>query len=370
MEINDKLEQYYSKDLIKINILLNKIDNLKYEVEHGDTHFLCDISGVCEVEKVDDDADCDIGSCFFCGTELRRVNDDWYHNTAFDDNYHLIDSSYQTHNYMGSKAGQPRSVEERNLEDVEDELNKYNKLKIKQFALFGNPVSHSESPRIYNRLFVEKESLSSYVAKEVNGIRDIANQINNFDAVNITYPFKEVATNIVDDLTYYAEVTSSVNLIKKDGRKLIGYNTDGIGFSNTIDKLNQRILIIGAGSTAKVSAIVLKENGHSVYIVNRSQKNLEFFKEYGIHTFLSKNMPIEKFDIIVNMTNAGLEDNELPLEKEKLIELIKLSSKGIDLIYNKKTPFLALFEEYGKEYEDGKRMLLSQAIENMKIFFK
>ena len=133
---------------------------------------------------------------------------------------------------------------------------------------------------------------------------------------------------------------------------------------------NQRILIIGAGSTAKVSAIALKENGHSIYIVNRSQKNLEFFKEYGIHTFLSKDMPIEKFDIIVNMTNAGLEDNKLPLEKDKLIELIKLSSKGIDLIYNKKTPFLALFEKYGKEYEDGKRMLLSQAIENINIFFK
>jgi len=369
MEQNKNLEQYFSKDLFKINNLLHRIDELKTEIEYGHSHFICDIHGICEVTQQDDEDDSDIGSCFFCGTELRRVNGDWYHNTAFDDNNNLIDLTYQTHNYAGSQPGEPTTEEERELVEVQEQLAKYDHLKIKQFALLGNPVSHSRSPSIYNRLFKEAGMLHSYIAKEVNGIRDIANELKNFDGVNITYPFKEVAINLVDELSADAKEIGAINLIQRKNGKLIGFNTDGVGFANTIDKHYNKILILGAGSTAKAAALALKEDGNTVIVTNRSANSFQFFQDNGIPFYLHKDLPLEKYDLIVNMTSAGLDNDLLPMDKDILSQLIKLSSKGIDVIYNKKTPFLTLFEKCGKEYEDGSKMLLSQAEENFNVLF-
>jgi len=370
MKQNKDLEKYFSKELFEINDLLNKIETMEYEVEYGDSHFICDIHGICEVEKDDDEGSYNIGSCCFCGTELRRVNGEWYHYSAFDDEWNLIDENYQTHGYNGFQHGEPTTEEERELFDLRKKLEKYEHIKNKSFALFGNPIKHSASPSIYKQLFNEENVIASYDLFEVDTVREIKEKLIGLDGANITYPFKEDVINILDELYDYSFLTKSVNMIKKIDGKLIGFNTDGLGFANTIKEHNQKILIIGSGSTAKVSALCLRNIAHDVTITNRSKNGRDFFIENGFDFYLNEDLPIEKYDIIVNMTSAGLNDLNFPMNKEKLIELVKLSSKGIDVIYNKTTPFLNLFKEFDKEYEDGKKMLKSQAIENMKIWYR
>jgi len=375
MDIHKDLQKYFSKELLEINKLLHEIERVKYEVEHGDSHFICDIHGICEVEKYDEEGSSDIGSCCFCGTELRRVDGEWYHYSAFDDNDLLIDKDYQTHGYNGFQHGEPTTEEERELESLKEKLNKYDFMKDKDFMLFGNPVKHSESPRIYQRLFKEKEVSATYGTKEVNTPLQIYNELKELDGANITYPFKDKVLNLVDYMDDYAENVGAINVIKRKGNKFIGYNTDGIALAKTIRETNQNILIIGAGATSKAVSLVLSDFEHNVTVVNRNSSPIknklreEYFNKFGIDFFIENKLPIQHFDIIINTTSAGLKDEEYPLSIDLLKKLISLSNRGIDVIYSKETPFMKLFKENNKEIENGKAMLVQQAIENMNIWY-
>lgn len=243
----------------------------------------------------------------------------------------------------------------------------------KYLTIFGNPVSHSISPLIHNHTIKALNETGCYGRMELkNGskIREKFFELDIFGA-NITVPFKEDAYMACDEIYGIAKEIKAVNTIIKRENKLLGYNTDAPGFYEMIKEFSdiQNALILGAGGTSKAISSILRQNKIEPTILNRSEKRLEYFKTNGFQTFSWSNFQKNSFDIIINTTSAGLNDNNLPLEEKLLSELIESSKYCIDVIYNKTTPFLKLSKKFNKIHKDGSEMLLYQAVLAFEIFF-
>jgi shikimate dehydrogenase len=116
--------------------------------------------------------------------------------------------------------------------------------------------------------------------------------------------------------------------------------------------------------------VILKEAGYEVTILNRSSKRLERFKAEGFKTYTFEDFSAQPYDLIINMTSAGLEDDFLPCPQYILAEIIPTADACIDVIYGKETPFLKLAKLYHKPTKDGSDMLLYQGIIAFEYFTK
>jgi len=236
---------------------------------------------------------------------------------------------------------------------------------VKNFTIFGNPVAHSKSPQIHNSAFGGlgvDANYSKTLLKDGSKLRDKFFELD-IDGANITVPHKEEAFRICDELDSFAQKVGAVNTIIKKDNKLYGYNTDALGFLKAISLFNidiKTILIIGAGGTSKAISKILQDEGYIVTILNRSASRLEDFKDFKRYTF--EDFKPQKYDLIVNSTSAGLEDNSLPAPKDILENLLSNAKASVDVIYGKETPFLKLSKEFNLPSKDGADMLLFQAV--------
>lgn len=240
-------------------------------------------------------------------------------------------------------------------------------LEKKLFLIFGNPVSHSKSPLMHNLSFQNlgvNSCYSKYKLEDENQLRDIFFNLD-ISGANITVPFKKKAFDICDYTDSYSKKFNSVNTIIKKYDKLFGYNTDALGFLESISHIpkNSKILILGAGGTAQSTSIILRENNYLVTILNRGRERLNIFKNNGFQTYTFEDFPSDgQYDLVVNMTSAGLKDNLLPAPIEILNQIIPKSKICIDILYGKNTPFLEISKKYGKKIQNGSNMLLFQGI--------
>ncbi len=236
---------------------------------------------------------------------------------------------------------------------------------MKQFTIFGNPVAHSKSPKMHNSAFNGLNFDANYsktLLKDSSQLRDKFFELD-IDGANITVPHKEEAFKICDELDSFAQKVGAVNTIIKKDNKLYGYNTDALGFLKAVSLFDidiKTILIIGAGGTSKAISKILQDEGYIITILNRSASRLEDFKDFDRYTF--DNFKPQQYDLIVNSTSAGLEDDYLPAPKEILEELLSNAKASIDVIYGKETPFLKLSKEFNLPLKDGSDMLLFQGV--------
>ena len=207
-------------------------------------------------------------------------------------------------------------------------------------------------------------------------LKDGSQIINRFkslqlDGANITVPHKEYAYELCDELDEFAKSIGAVNTLVKKEKKIIGYNTDAPGFYKAIESFGEikSALILGAGGTAKAIATILKKNSIHVEVLNRSKNRLEYFEQNGFLSFCWNEFKPKSYDLIINTTSAGLSDTNLPLDKEILNLLMSKSKFAFDVIYNKKTPFLALAKQNSLIYKDGSDMLLYQGVLAFNLFF-
>ena len=238
------------------------------------------------------------------------------------------------------------------------------------FAIFGNPVSHSKSPLMHNLSFQGLGFDACYARYQLEDGSKLKETFFDLKlkGINITVPHKEHAYAACDVLDPFAKKVGAVNtIIEKEG-KLYGYNTDAPGFLKAISEFREikKVLFLGAGGTAKSTSVILKEAGYEVTVLNRSEGRLTYFKEEGFESytfedFLSRSSHAS-YDLVINMTSAGLEDESLPAPKEILDTVIPTAKACVDVIYGKETPFLKLAKSYNKATKDGSDMLLYQGI--------
>ncbi len=234
------------------------------------------------------------------------------------------------------------------------------------FAIFGNPVSHSKSPLMHNLAFKGlgySGCYGRYRLEDGERLREAFFALG-LKGINITVPHKEHAYNACDILDDFAKKVGAVNTIVEKEGKLYGFNTDAPGFLKAIGEFEsvKTVLFLGAGGTAQSTAVILKEAGYNVTILNRSAPRLEKFVNEGFETSTFETFIPKSYDLVVNMTSAGLEDESLPAPKTILDKVIPSAKACVDVIYGKETPFLKLARSYGKPTKDGSNMLLYQGI--------
>ena len=247
----------------------------------------------------------------------------------------------------------------------------------KLFAIFGDPVSHSRSPLMHNSVFKHLNYPACYTRvhlKDGSKLRETFFALG-LSGANITVPHKEAAYKACDEIRGFAENVGVVNTIINENGKLIGYNSDALGFMLAIDEFRKNFnekptaLVIGAGGTGKALAEILTTDLIDVTVLNRSDKSAEFFKQLNIKYFTHRDFKItQKYDLVVNTTSAGLKDEELPAPKKMIEEILDNTSFVADAIYGKLTPFLKLAQEKNITFKDGADMLLGQGVLANELF--
>jgi shikimate dehydrogenase len=240
------------------------------------------------------------------------------------------------------------------------------------FSIFGNPVSHSRSPLMHNSVFKNLNYNACYTRTH---LEDGSKLKETFFALglkgaNVTVPHKEAAFNACDEVRGFAKTVGVVNTLINENGKLIGYNTDADGFMYAIEEFSdiKKILVIGAGGTAKALCARFKQESINVSVLNRSASRLSYFDELSCATYTWKNFKLEKYDLVVNTTSAGLKDEELPAPKELVESILQNTNYVADAIYGKLTPFLQLAKEKNITYKDGADMLLGQGVLANELF--
>ncbi len=234
------------------------------------------------------------------------------------------------------------------------------------FAIFGDPVSHSKSPLMHNLAFRGLGYSACYNRYRLEKGERLKKTFFDLKlkGINITVPHKEHAYHACDELDPFAKKVGAVNtIIEKEGR-LYGYNTDAPGFLKAISEFSEvrTVLFLGAGGTAQSTSVILRDEGYEVTILNRSKGRLERFVQEGFKTATFEDFSPRSYDLVINMTSAGLEDEDLPAPMDILETVIPPSKACVDVIYGKETPFLKLARSYGKPVKDGSDMLLYQGI--------
>jgi len=243
---------------------------------------------------------------------------------------------------------------------------------MKLFAIFGDPVSHSRSPLMHNSVFKNLNYKACYTRVHLKDGTKLRETFFNLklSGANITVPHKEEAYKACDEIRGFAKKVGVVNTIINENGKLIGYNTDADGFMFAIEEFKtvKKVLILGAGGTAKALASRFLEDNFDVSVINRSEGRLTHFKEIGCKTFSWESYQVDSYDLVVNTTSAGLKDEELPAPKEIIESLLDNTKFVADAIYGKLTPFLKLAQSKNITFKDGADMLLGQGILANELF--
>lgn len=244
------------------------------------------------------------------------------------------------------------------------------------YLLFGNPVNHSKSPIIYNYFEKYTNFKCNYHTKCVEKKLFLKNVLNFFKihgkGANITTPFKEEAYKLSNIVTRRAQITRSVNVLKKiSNNKILGDNTDGIGLLYDLRRLNfiqsrKKILLIGAGGAAKGIIPNLLSLNCSIDIVNRTFSrayNLAtYFKNLGnINAIKSSDLKVLNYHLVINATSFGIyKKSDFFISN---IIFYPERTMFYDLYYeNNLTEFLKWCTNQGAiYYSDGIGMLVSQA---------
>ncbi len=249
------------------------------------------------------------------------------------------------------------------------------------YAVFGNPISHSKSPRVHS-LFAQQFGINlQYNAVQVD-MGGFAQAVSGFQAsgglgANVTIPFKSSAWNLAEKLTDRANIAQAVNTLSLDGQ-IAGDNTDGIGLIRDIEQnlglpINgANVLLIGAGGAARgVVGPILECHPATLTIVNRSvDKAVELAQRFDQLGNVSgggfDRATGSQYDIVLNCAATEL-SADLPAVSPMVFGTVQIA---YDLMYSATpTRFQKWAEQNGaKTSSDGLGMLVEQAAESFYIW--
>lgn len=247
----------------------------------------------------------------------------------------------------------------------------------KIYGLLGYPLGHSFSKNYFNDKFAAEGIDAEYINFEIPSITDLKEVLDDhpeLSGLNVTIPYKEQVMPYLDALDPEAEAIGAVNVIKilrgdsvdDDDFELIGYNSDVVGFRNSLSPLltpeRKKALILGTGGAAKAVRQGLISLGVEPVYVSRTARE-------GMLTYddLTPEVMAE-YKVIVNTTPLGMYpkvDACPPIPYEYLTPGHLL----YDLIYNPDvTTFMKKGRAHGAEVKNGLEMLLLQAFESWRIW--
>ena len=235
-----------------------------------------------------------------------------------------------------------------------------------KYGLIGYPLGHSFSIGFHNQRFADEGINAKYVNFEIPSIDDLPEVLGSnpeLKGLNVTIPYKQKVMAFLDSISPEARAIGAVNVIrvvhKGDNITLRGYNSDVIGFKQSIEPMlesyHKKALVLGTGGASRAVAYGLKTLGLESVFVSR-------YERPGTIQYQSITPEVvREYNVIVNCTPLGMYPNteecpQLPYEA--------LDEHNIlyDLIYNPdETLFMKRGAEQGANVKNGLEMLLLQA---------
>jgi shikimate dehydrogenase len=268
-------------------------------------------------------------------------------------------------------------------------------------GLIGHPVSHSLSPSFHNAALRYCQMPGEYKLIDVDKT-DLKPTVQalvaqGFKGFNITIPHKTAVFDFLDQAMPEARLVGAVNTVKVDEHgRLIGYNTDPLGFERAVErKFGKRFqggsaLLLGYGGSARAVLVALAQLGFTdIYVLGRDSVKLQAFIDQAKERMQTEsealgpnkapqilpfhaNNPAPKFDLITNTIPFGISTNDqIPPWIEEIASHLPDTCVVSDLVYRRdlSPPPLAKFmTDRGFQSQDGIEMLLLQALRSFEIW--
>ncbi|RIY33530.1 shikimate dehydrogenase [Psittacicella hinzii] len=251
-------------------------------------------------------------------------------------------------------------------------------MQVDRFLVWGNPISHSLSPRIHE-IFASQRGTCIDYNRNGEGM-DLATFIEAFldffanqggKGSNVTSPFKKVVYDLIKDRSEVCEIAQACNtVIKRADGSLYAENTDGYGLSSDLKSLGwlnlkSKILILGAGGAVTGVLYHLLKEGAQVDIFNRTRERAQevasSFRKYGKVEAVTE-YDFDDYDLVINAVAYKKGEDAVNLRTSRITNP---NTKFYDMQYAAvgKTPFLSFIEQLGcsQNLADGLGMLVRQA---------
>ncbi|PCM44137.1 shikimate dehydrogenase [Marinobacter sp. ANT_B65] len=253
------------------------------------------------------------------------------------------------------------------------------------YAVMGNPVAHSKSPRIHSLFAGQTGEPVEYTAIQapLDGFAEAVRQFfeSGGKGLNVTVPFKEQAWELAECRAARAEKAGAANTLYRNGTgQLVADNTDGYGLvrdlvaNHGVQLKGARILVLGAGGAVRgVLGPLLEQHPASLTLANRTVAKAEtlaklFADEAGAATMSACGFkePGQLFDVIINGTSASLQGDLPPLDSN----VIGADTVVYDMMYSLQT---TTFNQWAQDKGasrvfDGLGMLVEQAAESFRVW--
>lgn len=229
-----------------------------------------------------------------------------------------------------------------------------------KYGLIGHGIGYSKSKEIFDIYFEESRGLSYEIIDTDSINKEL---LLGYNGLNVTTPYKIEVMQYLDQIDEKAAEIGSVNCILNLNGKLIGYNTDYLGFDTLINIGAKNFLLLGNGGVSKMISWYCKRHNIGLTIIGRSDSN-------GYKDMIYEDLEdYSKYDYIINATKFGVLP---PIDYSK----VPFNTKIVDLSYTNSTDlndtvFIKEFLNRGHSEdlcEDGFGMLNRQALESYKIW--
>jgi shikimate dehydrogenase len=266
-----------------------------------------------------------------------------------------------------------------------------------RLGVFGDPVAHSLSPQMQNAALRHCEIDMQYARFHIlpNELAEALQKIRELDfiGVNLTVPHKITGAGLLDDLDDDTRRIGAINTVVVREGKLIGANTDGVGFTRAIrsdfsvDLRDLRVMLIGAGGAGRAIAMQCAEAGcERLVVVNRDLEKARRLVAELQPAFAGPRVlgPVARLeavawdertlrfqlaniDLVVNATPLGLDANDPPILPATLLAPHLMV---YDTVYTRgRTPLIVSAMEAGARAANGLSMLLHQGARSFEIWF-
>ena len=241
---------------------------------------------------------------------------------------------------------------------------------MKRYGLIGYPLTHSLSQQYFTQKFIE-EGIEDCVYERfsmpsITDLHEILNTHQDLCGFNITIPYKKEVLAFLTERSKAVEEVGACNCVKIESGKLIGYNTDVIGFENSLipflKSTHNKALVLGTGGAALAIVYVLQKLGIEFSYVSRSAMS-------GHLTYSDLDASVmASHTLIINTTPLGMFPNieDCP---DISYNLLTPAHHLFDLTYNPAvSTFLSKGQQMGASIQNGQQMFVEQAEQSWRIW--
>ena len=241
-------------------------------------------------------------------------------------------------------------------------------------AIIGDPVVQSLSPAMHNAVFHQRKLDWTYVAMEVreDALTGVLQTLGgtSIKAFSVTMPHKEAVFEMLSSVSSNlgevdesAQAARSVNTIAIRSGRMFGSNTDGDGCCNAVEQAGMgiagsRVVVIGAGGTARAVVVALARRGASdIAVINRTESHARDAVACADVARIGSVDDIATANILINATSVGMGSQESPVDAARLHSSLVV----LDAVYQPlETTLLRNAKNAGAVTVDGLWMLVHQ----------